>query len=152
YGAKRLEDSLWIMILPYIEQGAVWAAYKQKFPGNQSGSEFVVKTYFDEADPSLLPRREGLCSYAANAILFAPRMQLKGVTDGTSNTIAYAQHYAYRCDGTQFNWAVMSTQPFLLNPPNRDGITLLRAATFADRIVRDAVPGNSSGLTFQVRP
>lgn len=149
-------------ILPYIEQGSLYEAYKAAYPGQSSGS-FLVRLYLNPADPSLTGDPEGRCSYAANALVFLAfprRSSLEDITDGLSNTIMYAQHYAGNCGGrTVFDWSEDLPLGF---PPGPNGISLIRPCTFADQRCGDVIPvtaGDPSvtgpsapGLTFQTRP
>jgi hypothetical protein len=121
----------------------------------------VVKVYLNPADPTLPSPPQGMSSYAANAMVFGRSPHLNRLTDGTSNTVGYAEHYAYSCGGREFSWAIDAT-PFPFSPPNKDGVSLLRATTFADKDLGDVYPvtegnppasrGSVPGLTFQVRP
>jgi prepilin-type N-terminal cleavage/methylation domain-containing protein len=92
------------------------------------------------------------CSYAANWQLFHGIPALShSIPDGTSNTIALAEHYSTNCRGHTFQWGLNH----LTGGP-------IRRATFADREAGDIVPitGGSPptseplipGFTFQVRP
>lgn len=149
-------------ILPYIEQGNIFEAYKAAYPGQSSGS-FLVRLYLNPADPSLSADPEGRCSYAANALVFLAfprRSRAEEITDGLSNTVMYAQHYAGNCGGsTVFDWS--EDRPFGF-PPGPNGISLMRPSTFADQRCGDVVPVTSGdppvtgpsvpGLTFQTRP
>ena len=121
--------SLFVTILPYVEQGAV---YRQVIATQFTGAENnYVPQYVSPADPTLRDedRRYGPASYAANVWAFDRGMSLAAsYRDGTSNTIAFAEHY-YLCghpDGTapmQFGFRYMW---FGVHP------TTLRPATFAD--------------------
>ncbi len=162
--------SLFVGIMPYIEQGNVYAVYTR--PLRPRGSDFVIKLYLDFADPSFsdLRRPSGLASYAANAQVFIsfPRMP-QTFADGTSNTIAFAEHYA-RCGNNDYGWFNDTGQEIYGNGMPTE---ILHRATFADNgpLVRrynpggyyeDVYPltsgnppesvGSVSGLTFQVRP
>jgi len=88
--------SLFAALLPFIELNGQDAAP-------------VVKTYISPADPSLAGApKQYLSSYAANAQVFQGSPSL-GTTfsDGTSSTIAFAEHYAY-CGQTSFEYLVAS--------------------------------------------
>jgi prepilin-type processing-associated H-X9-DG protein len=151
-----------VQILPYIEQGNLYEAFKARFPGNTAGS-FLVRLYLNPADPSLRGVPEGPSSYAANALVFLAfprRSRLEQITDGLSNTIMYAQHYAQNCGGrTQFDWSL--ELPFGFGP-GVDGISLMRPCTFAEERCGDVVPvtagdppvtgASVSEVTFQTRP
>ncbi len=97
--------SLMGTILPQIEQGAVYdALFNRGIP--PGGRIYLVPQYISPADPTLDENsmRLGYASYAANAFAFQPGCTLsKSYADGTSNTIAFGEHYA-RCGNRQFNW------------------------------------------------
>jgi prepilin-type N-terminal cleavage/methylation domain-containing protein len=160
-------DSLFVGLMPYIEQGNVYAAYNRRFPKARS-SGFVVKLYLDPADPSLSILRHsphGLASYAANAQVFIRFPQMpQTFADGMSNIIAFAEHYAH-CGTNHNNWFSTTGSDYTK--------FVLHRATFADNgpVVRyydpggyyqDVYPltsgnppqsvGSVPGLTFQVRP
>lgn len=151
--------SLFLLLLPYIEQGNLYTAYKLRYPDGQFGTEFTVRAFLNPADPSLAGGVDGKASYAANGEVFGGRPRLEQVSDGLSNTVMFAQHYAGNCNGTDFDWALAF--PFPL-PPNQHGTTMLRTPSFADRRSADVVPVTTgdppvSGpsvptLTFQTRP
>jgi hypothetical protein len=62
-----------------------------------------------------------LSSYAANAQLFCHSPSLPAtIQDGASNTIAFAEHYAYGCGTDTYVFA------------EREGFKFIRRATFAD--------------------
>lgn len=159
FNTKTIDFSMFVSIMPYIDQGNLYASYKSKFPGNNVSSEFIVKAYIDPADPTLPMPPTGVSSYAANALVFAPRTRLVNLTDGMSNTIAYADHYANACGGVEFMW--LENESWAVDPPAL-GVQLVRRATFADQMMGDVYPvtaGNPvdshasvPGLTFQVRP
>jgi prepilin-type N-terminal cleavage/methylation domain-containing protein len=159
FNAHSYDLSMFISIMPYIEQGNIYAAYKSKYPGQSFSSEFVIKPYLDPSDPTLSKQQDGVSSYAANALVFAPRSKLVNLTDGLSNTIAFAEHYANACGGTQFQW--FESRSYVSNPPTL-GIGLVRRATFADKMMGDVFPVTAGGfartqssvpgLTFQVSP
>ncbi|MBX9582630.1 MAG: DUF1559 domain-containing protein [Gemmataceae bacterium] len=115
--------SLWIAILPYIEQGAV---YRRVIPSddNPNPPVFPVKVFLSPADPSWAsqPHMGGYASYAANAHAFQPGFTLAGsYPDGTSNTIAFAEHYA-RCKQIHFEYGLRVDA----------GSMVVRRASFAD--------------------
>ncbi len=161
FNSKTFEHSLFVSLMPYVEQGNLYDAYKSKYTGNSAGTNFVIKVYLSPSDPTLPTPSTGMTSYAANALVFSPRSKLIDVTDGTANTIAYAEHYAYGCGGAEFSWFVNSS-PWSFSPPAKSGISLLRNATFADKNMSDIYPvtmgdpprseGSVPALTFQVHP
>jgi prepilin-type N-terminal cleavage/methylation domain-containing protein len=160
------KESLLVGLMPYIEQGNLYAAYIR--PLRPRGSRFIVKPYMDPADPSLSGLRHppfGLASYAANAQVFVSYPQMpQTFADGMSNTITFAEHYA-RCGNNRYHW---------FNTTSDDLTTsVLHRATFADNgplvhwynpggLYEDVYPltsgnppvsvGSVRGLTFQVRP
>lgn len=164
FATYNVEANVLFMILPFLEQGALYAAYASQFPTRPGqtivDSRYVLKTYIDSADPTLPSPPEGVSSYAASALVFAPRSRTAQLTDGLSNTIAYTEHYALNCGGSKFTWAWDNA--VIINPPSSSGIRVYRRATFADKALGDvfpvttAIPGGTiasvPGLTFQIHP
>lgn len=161
---RTMEISLFGGLLPYIEQGAAFAAFRAKYPPGPNGSlsfgsDFVVDLFISPSDPTV-PSNPGISvsSYAANALAFTHHTQLnRSFRDGTSNTLAFAEHYAMYCADTRFEW--ISFQVYTL-PVTIDGIRTIRPPTFADRKAGDVYPVNAGGqsrpsvpgLTFQAAP
>ena len=100
--------SLFYAILPFLE-------------ARESGMQ--VKTFLSPADPSLPGMNwPEVASYCANAQVFQGSPTIPGTfSDGTSYTIAFAEHYAY-CNGNAFDYWLEQRAPFSF--PHR--------ATFAD--------------------
>ena len=88
-------------ILPLIEQGNL---YRDVLRGGHLNR---VHVFVNPEDPtiSLENISATACSYAANAQLFFDGPKFTSITDGTSNTIAFAEHYA-RCQGEDFSWTM----------------------------------------------
>ncbi len=113
----------------------------------------VIKWLHSPADPTIgdaILNKELVSSYAANAIAFQTGSRLPAsFTDGTSTTIAFAEHYSYDCQGSTFAAGQLSVFP-----------RLPRRATFADTVdVRPETTGappvsrpSRPGVTFQVAP
>lgn len=161
FNTQSVDFSVFFSIMPYIEQGSLYAAYKLKFPGSSYNSEFVIKSYIDPSDPTLSLQQEGVSSYAANALVFTPSSKLITLTDGLSNTIAFAEHYAANCGGSLFLW--LASDSWTVKKPHPEKrVRLVRRATFADQLMGDAFPVTAGGpagthasvpgLTFQVAP
>jgi hypothetical protein len=95
--------AMFVAILPYIEQDAIYNVLSRNRFGNDP---FPIPAYISPADPTVNDNRYGLIvgisSYGANAQVFtaSPRMP-QTFQDGSSNTIAFAEHYAV-CKGTRF--------------------------------------------------
>ncbi len=132
------EGTLHFFLLPYIEQQNIYNLsndgnrYRVSYEGTAT---FVIRTYVDPRDPSAPPNAlyDGwlaLCNYPANYLVFE-----KGgnrfpafITDGTSNTIFFAQRYQM-CNGQPHAWgydgwyywapmfAYYSTDHFQAMPP-----------------------------------
>jgi prepilin-type N-terminal cleavage/methylation domain-containing protein len=124
-------------LLPYVEKGT----YQQIVAAN----EFVpIKVYVSPADPTVSTAwaaKVDVSSYAANAVCFYPQVATYPGTfaDGTSSTIAFAEHYAYKCGDNWFD-------PFFKGDAIGD---MPHRATFGDwNDVRNA----SEGVTFQAAP
>lgn len=140
-------------ILPFVEAQ----------PGTQ------VLLYIDPADPTsttqyghkFRSKPLGNSGYAINKLAFDGLPDLAGgFLDGTSNTIAAAEHYA-RCGPlARFNF-IYSLRYSLVQTADFHLLNELRRASFADAYYGDVVPipnGPGSvqpsrpGATFQVRP
>lgn len=144
---KRDEGSVFIEILPYLEQGIFnnFVLLNQPTP--------VVKFYISPSDPTAFASFKSnyrITSYAANYQVFKgdPRPG-STISDGLSQTIAFAEHYGYDCQGGIFLYA------------SQNGTTNARRATFADDCcdIRPVTTGNPPittstvpGYTFQVAP
>jgi prepilin-type N-terminal cleavage/methylation domain-containing protein len=115
-------------------------------------------------DPDFLPVRRGNASYAANMVAFLGRPDLAAqFPDGTSNTIAFAEHYARGGPGGIYNYSYGLRSSSIWGPPADDHyekLNELRRATFADAHYGDVVPvtvggvtnPSRAGATFQVQP
>ncbi len=136
-------------LCPYLEEVPVTET-------SQNTNSFApVKTFLSPADPTvpdaLAGKDPNISSYAANARAFSGSPRLPSTfSDGLSNTLAFAEHYAFKYGGSYFD-------PFFAQLGMGTGF---RRATFADTM--DLVPvtqGNPPvsrssypGLTFQVAP
>ena len=129
--------SLHMALLPYVEAGTATQVAS-------TSAYVVIKVYLSPADPTTAAARAAqmdVASYAANAVCFYPNVARYPATfaDGTSNTIAFAEHYAYDCGGTRFD-------PFLAQPPVG---RIPHRATFGDW---NDISELTDGATFQVAP
>ena len=150
-------DSSFFQILPYLEHGNYYA--KVKSGDGSSNSNYVMKPFTSFADPTLASGgRPGLSSYAYNAWTFVhsnsrPTIsRLDEISDGLSNTIWLTEHYAFKCQGTDFSW-YWTEGPFtFLVPPDLNVNSTHRRSSFAD--VGDVMPDPNATptITFQVRP
>lgn len=142
-------------LLHYVEQGAfVQRPYEPLRP---------IKLYLDPADPTYNVGSSDnypVSSYAANAVVFVGEPTLTSTfTDGTSNTILFAEHYAI-CNSTYYIFSISQSVG-----------DQVRRATFADtgpvmmppgghhndvHPVRGGDPpttiGSVPGVTYQVAP
>jgi prepilin-type N-terminal cleavage/methylation domain-containing protein len=135
-------------LLPYLEQGSLYERARGSvplttgsitiyWPGNNSVYSQSVPTLLCPSDPSVGPGGVvtvngiswGASSYAVNSQVSAARpgdpqgkRRLLSITDGTSNTILYAEKYA-RCTSTSLAldggnlWAYCASAVFDLPPP-----------------------------------
>jgi type II secretory pathway pseudopilin PulG len=135
-GTPNRGESLFFALLPYIDQGNYYARVKNGTVPNSSNYTMVV--YLSPLDPTVNSlNTPGLASYCANYQVFTSKVSVQATfLDGTSNTITFAEHYAY-CGDTQFDW-------WSEHPASIPGYNIHRA-TFAD--VGDATTGH-----FQVAP
>ncbi|HET7042378.1 MAG TPA: hypothetical protein VFI13_10175, partial [Gemmatimonadales bacterium] len=95
-----------------------------------------IGPYLSPADPSLngtIPGTFGYTSYAANAFVFLPGSTLKGtITDGTSNTIGLAEHFAH-CGDTHFYFKMFPWMDLSMRRPTfADGDPLFEKKNYAD--------------------
>lgn len=92
------EIALFVQILPFIDQGNMLP----------QGGYSPVSLYVSPADPSAqiaIANGYAVSSYASNAQVFGRDPRLPGTfADGTSNTIAFAEHYAQCGETTFFYW------------------------------------------------
>ncbi len=157
-------------MLPYVEEGNF---YRQCIETGSYTSAHTVRMYLSPADPTVDFGYPGnnLASYGANAFaLKQKKCRLdSSFPDGLSNTIAFAEHYAWGCDNTQFSW--YDSQPNIIDIPPSP-ILYVHRATFAEPsplltmfgtyYPPDVYPitsgdppvarGSEAGLTFQVKP
>lgn len=102
-------DVVFLAILPYIEQESLHAYYKgyatfdPKNPINQT-----VSIYINPLDPSnyqssmsFMTAGVPVSSYACNAQVFTGKPKLASITDGTSTTIMFSEHYK-TCGSVKF--------------------------------------------------
>lgn len=122
-------ESLFIGIAPHLEQK------------RESFYQGFIRTYVSPADPTVFANLYSapipVSSYPANAQVFQGVPTLATFADGTSQTIAFAEHYAYDCNGVTY----LAEKSFHMNP-------VLRRATFADG--GPILGGNTQGDVYPV--
>ena len=130
-------------------------------PSDPSFAHFPVSASYASSTAS--GYNSGDCSYAANAVAFEKCRRTIQITDGLSNTICLAEHYA-RCGVytpplvpevalLQGNFQFRSGSGFLPLPvPGGGFFGFPRRATFADKYAGDVVPVTAGGLTAGSRP
>jgi type II secretory pathway pseudopilin PulG len=93
-------QSMLVVLLPYIGEGTWSVKYLV-----QTNTDYPrqINAYLSPADPTAYnPNYAFLSSYAANAQVFIRNPSLaRSFSDGTSNTIAFAEHYAL-CNNLPF--------------------------------------------------
>jgi prepilin-type N-terminal cleavage/methylation domain-containing protein len=171
-------------LLPYLEQENLYRSslgpvqlptgpITMYFPGNNEVYSRSVPTFLCPSDPSVGPDgivtvdgiSWGASSYAANSQVFARRRggpqgktRITDITDGTSNTILYAEKYA-RCTSTSMPltggeggnlWAYCASTNLDLPPPMNLPFKPYHPA-FAI-IGYFGNPQGSIGSKFQVQP
>jgi prepilin-type N-terminal cleavage/methylation domain-containing protein len=178
-GAGWDSISMYVDILPYIDGGNVSNQYFASTKGRSS--QYTIRLYISPADPTASSgvSMDGLTSYGANAQVFIGKPSIiQSIPDGTSNTIAFTEHYAV-CKTTQlmtqFIWFIDNSidLPMVDDP---SGPRVLHRASFADNgpkvlrfrpggdtfVYRDIYPvtggdppttnGSDPKVTFQIRP
>jgi prepilin-type N-terminal cleavage/methylation domain-containing protein len=149
------QQSLWVALLPYIDPPSTSAGYRGKLKIIYSVN---VKTYISPADPTFTGTVTGIASYAANAQAFWGGLGLtRTFADGTSNTLAFAEHYAQNCDYTGFYFGVSDECSGAHRATFADGGSAINGgANCGDYYpVTKGLPPTSqwrNGLTFQVAP
>lgn len=105
-------------ILPFLDGGAV----ANHFRSSPEPNQYILREFLSPADPTIHVNKYGVCSYPVNAWIVRGRKSLaNSFPDGTSNTIAFGEHYA-NCAGTTFLWGY----------PDPSSMSSLSRATFAD--------------------
>ncbi len=148
-GAPNPRISLLAALLPFLDQNLTQALV------NEDSQFLPITVFHSPGDPTVSQARSdkaNVSSYGANALCFSQSIPGKFLgqynvprfpgtfADGTSNTIIFGEHYAYRCGGGgQFNplTTTVSIGGFI------------RRAAIAD--MYDIADG-SGGATFQVAP
>ncbi|HEX3151864.1 MAG TPA: DUF1559 domain-containing protein [Gemmataceae bacterium] len=141
-------ESLFIAIAPYIEQKS------------ESFYQGFIRTYVSPADPTVFANLTSapipVASYAANAQVFQGVPTFATFVDGTSQTIAFAEHYAYDCSGVTYSAEKsLSFNPVLRRATFADAGPILDGNTFDDVYPVTGPMGtqpSEPGLTFQVLP
>jgi prepilin-type N-terminal cleavage/methylation domain-containing protein len=156
--APNVKQSQFVALLPYIEQENVYPLF---ITGQWLANPVPIPAYLSPADPTLNDTRWGLsvgvASYAANGQVFHGSPALPSTfLDGTSNTIAFAEHYAIGCGGargeTFYCW--------IYNPNKGHRATFADGGPNADSggdyyPVTTGSPPTTVGITsdtFQIRP
>ena len=141
-------DSLFVSIAAYVEQPR--EAFYQGF----------ISTFVSPADPTvvgmLMTTPIPVSSYAANAQVFQGVPTHATFADGTSQTIAFAEHYAYDCHGVSFlSEKSLSFNPVLHRATFADGGPILNGNTFDDVYpitIGGVTKASRPGATFQAAP
>lgn len=167
-------DSLCFALLPFVEQENLYKDIKSgKLP---KSSAHTIKMYISPADPSIahLSRPNNCASYAANAVAFDRLSKFSdGFPDGSSNTIAFSEHYAFRRGHTQFSWFTQEPVAIQSEENGRLSQATIHRASFAEYHAGEPGPwgtvvgpdvypikqgnppmttGSVPGLTFQTAP
>jgi prepilin-type N-terminal cleavage/methylation domain-containing protein len=141
-------ESLFIAIAPYVE--AKRETFYQGF----------IRTYVSPADPTVFAHLYiapiPVASYAANAQVFQGVPTFATFADGTSQTIAFAEHYAYDCNGVTFlAEKSLSFNVALRRATFADGGPILGGNTFDDVypvVTSSGTRPSRANVTFQVAP
>lgn len=164
--SNEIEVTLYIALLPHIEQGNLAAKWRARNRPGSANSNLYVKLYESPVDRSLTPKPISVASYPANACVFREKPQplpLSGVSDGTSNTVFFAEYYGYGCGGkTRAAYFWISPDTDRVSQPDADGVRVIfRGSAFANYRAHDVVPvvgadgvtrPSVPGLTFQCAP
>jgi type II secretory pathway pseudopilin PulG len=140
--------ALFDALLPYMEQGQARSPNRPD-PGQALIIVGVVKGLISPADPTIRDGMLPVSSYAANGQVFEGSPSLTNTfLDGTSNTIAFAEHYANNCQGYLFLYDAIQV-PAAWRRPEFAGIEDITPVTSGNPPTSIGfVPGD----TFQVAP
>lgn len=153
----KFGPAMFTALLPFVDQES---AFRDGNFGDPSRYKFT-RTYASPADPTIRfainepGATSAVASYCANAQVFQTDevSRTSDLTDGLTNTIAFAEHYAFNCGmtATSFVWAANFPSVFSPHRPS-----------FADVASSDVVPVTSGNppnsapslmpWTFQVSP
>lgn len=110
-------ESVFVAYLPYIEQENLHR--RLVFPFEDPGPlpSLTIRVFINPLDPTInsigangivYPNGHSFVSYAYNAQVFASKANLPylsgQISDGLSQTVLYAEHYAYSCGGYGFSY------------------------------------------------
>ncbi len=152
-----------VVLTQYIEQEAVfWKMYGSANAG--VGGDSIIRTFYNPTDPTLTSSSlNNFTSYALN--LWVCRKGIgpdRGISDGTSNTLAWSERYAYNCGGDGVFWTETSGRTRFPVPlefcKGCAPITAFRSPTFADSHMTPMDHFQypplfpTPSVTFQVRP
>jgi prepilin-type N-terminal cleavage/methylation domain-containing protein len=137
------DDPPLVAVLPFVEATGTERVPLYLSPADSSVSSSPVT---EGQDP-------GNSSYAANKVGFAGLPSFtSGFSDGTSATIAFAEHFARCGPKGRFNF-IFSLRSSSVVPFDILALNEQRRATFSDRYYRDVVPvPNGRGSTRPSRP
>jgi prepilin-type N-terminal cleavage/methylation domain-containing protein len=162
-GGPNPGQSVQVALLPYIEQGNAYRAYVLQLRPDLP----KIAGLGCPADLTLQPINNTSTSYAANAQVFWGRPNLcRTFADGTSNTLIFAEHYAYECTssvpsvGWSFSISSIELSPGGFRRPTfADGGPLLNRQNYFDMYpeTSGSPPVSVGGygfpnVTFQVAP
>lgn len=161
-----------ISILPAIERDNLYRAFRDGRLSIDQGEVQPVATFINPLDPSrgvynskyfqpykdLDPNRLSVSSYALNAQFWFKRPNLNRISDGTSQTIWLAEHYAYKCHNTTFIYTLSSGGGWEGSPqPPLFGMHWEMGRPLPGDYVpttsgNPPVSTSAPGVTFQLRP
>ena len=160
-----------VALLAFIEQEAAYWRVAQASSGSVAPSG-PVRVFYSPLDHSIAQKHLNweYTSYGLNFWVFREGVgPEKGMMDGSSNTIAFAERYAYDCNGFSSHWMLSAGLPMGTGalPSGRTG--WLRSPVFANPVAFVAFPNETDffppapytdfplstpfpSVTFQVRP
>ena len=110
-------ETVFVAYLPYLEQANLHRRLLFPFEDYSPLPTMTIKIYLNPLDPTISsigangvinPNGHTFTSYAYNAQVFASQAELPylsgQISDGLSQTILYAEHYAYSCGGYSFSY------------------------------------------------
>jgi prepilin-type N-terminal cleavage/methylation domain-containing protein len=156
-------------LLPHVEREDLYRLFRANQMGVDDSFLLPVKTFVNPLDPSTGTENERLvilrphspaqlsaCGYALNARFWCRSPHMNGITDGTSQTIWVAEHYAYRCQDTTFVYVSVISSQWWAPQPALFAMDRLEGrpapADYAPTTGNPPVSTAGGGVTFQLRP
>jgi prepilin-type N-terminal cleavage/methylation domain-containing protein len=145
-------------ILPFTD---AWPAFAAAGTGTFDWEPAVRRLFVSPSDPSLeyyptdpaIMPLNGNTSYAANALAFVerPMRYPESLSDGTSNTVLFAEHVA-RCGTDARTVGVTQFVASLGTVRGKSHLSRFHRGSFSDAAYRDVTPTSPASATSAIQP